>query len=206
VWVSGVSPANAADGHLVLVRWNGRSWKRFVAPWLVQQPERFAPDGAGGIWIPVVTGGQSPATWILHLSRTGAWTRTRIAAGPGTGVGVGDLALIPGTTTLWGIGGLLTSMGGNAAIWEHGLPGFHLAVRERWSAGGRGPQRSRLILVGRGEVVRVYLTGGDCGMIRVYLRARHCRAHGRGPGLAWGSQARELTQVRAASGRVPASE
>ena len=71
VWVSGVTPANAADGRLVLVRWNGRCWKRFVAPWAVQQPERFAADGAGGIWIPVVTGGDSPATWILHLSRTG---------------------------------------------------------------------------------------------------------------------------------------
>jgi hypothetical protein len=206
VWVSGVSPANAADGHLVLVHWNGRSWKRFVAPWLVQQPERSAPDGAGGIWIPVVTGGQSPATWILHLSRTGAWTRTRIAAGPGTGVGVGDLALIPGTRTLWGTGGLLTATGGNAAIWEHGMPGFHLAVRERWSALGRGPQRSRLILAGRGEVVRVYLTGGNRGIIRVYLRARHCRAFRRGLWPAGSSQARELTQIRAARGRVPASE
>jgi len=125
VWVSGVSPVNAADGHLVLARWNGRWWKRFVAPWPVQQPERFAPDGAGGIWIPAVTGGASPATWILHLSRAGAWTRTRIAAGPWAGVGVGDLALIPGTTTLWGTGGLLTTLGGNAAIWEHGMPGIH---------------------------------------------------------------------------------
>jgi hypothetical protein len=206
VWVSGVSPANAADGHLVLARWNGRSWKRFVAPWLVQQPERFAADGAGGIWIPVVTGGQSPATWILHLSRTGAWTRTRIAAAPGTGVGVGDLALIPGTTTLWGTGGLLTAAGGSAAIWEHGIPGFHLAVRERWPAFGRGPQRSRLMLAGRGEVLRVYLTGGDRGMIQVYLRARYCRAFGRGLWPARGGRARELIQVRAGRGRVPASE
>jgi hypothetical protein len=150
VWVSGVTPANAADGHLVLVRWNGRRWKRFVAPWLVQQPERFAADGVGGIWIPVVTGGVRPATWILHLSRTGVWTRTRIAAGPGTGVGVGDLALVPGTTTLWGTGGLLTTLGGDAAIWEHGIPGIHLAVR-------------------------IDLTAGDRGMIRVYLSARNCR-------------------------------
>jgi len=203
VWVSGVTPANAADGHLVLVRWNGRSWRRFVAPWTVQQPERFAADGAGGIWIPVVTGGASPATWILHLSRTGVWTRTRIAAGRGTGVGVGDLALIPGTTTLWGTGGLLTTLGGDAAIWEHGIPGIHLAIRERWPAFGRGMHRSRPMVVGRGEVVRVYLTAGDRGMIRVYLTVRGCRASGRARWAAQAPRARELIRVRTARGRAP---
>ena len=203
VWVSGVTPANAADGRLVLVRWNGRRWKRFVAPWTVQQPERFAADGAGGIWIPVVTGGASPATWILHLSRSGVWTRTRIAAGHRTGVGVGDLALIPGTRTLWGTGGLLTTVGGDAAIWEHGIPGIHLAVRQRWSAFGRGPHRSRLIVAGRGGIVRVYLTAGDRGMIRLYLAARGCRASGRARWAARAPGARELIQVRTARGRAP---
>lgn len=206
VWVSGVTPANAADGRLVLVRWNGRCWKRFVAPWAVQQPERFAADGAGGIWIPVVTGGVSPATWILHLSGTGVWTRTRIAAGPGTGVGVGDLALIPGTTTLWGTGGLLTTLGGDAAIWEHGVPGIHLAIRERWSAYGRGSHRSRLVVAGRGEVVRVYLTGGDRGMVRVYLSARGCRASGRARWAARAPRARELIQAQTARERAPVPE
>ena len=119
VWVSGISPASGQAGHLVLAHWDGSRWKRFVAPWAVQQPERFASDGAGGIWIPVVTGGGNPATWILHMSRTGQWTRTRIAAGPAAGVGVGDLALIPGTTSLWGSGGLLTIAGGDATIWAH---------------------------------------------------------------------------------------
>ena len=195
VWVSGVTPANAPDGRLVLARWNGRSWKRFVAPWTVRQPERFAADGAGGIWIPAVTGGVSPATWILHLSRHGGWTRTRIAAGPRTGVGVGDLALIPRTTTLWGTGGLLTTLGGNAAIWEHGIPGFHLAGRERWPGLRREPQRSRLFPAGRGEVVRVYLTVGNRGMIRVYLRTRSCRAFGRGRWPAWGSPVAEHGEV-----------
>jgi len=205
VWVSGLSPVNGTDGHLVLARWNGRRWKRFVAPWPVQQPERFAPDGAGGIWIPVVTGGDSPATWILHLSRTGAWTRTRIDAAPRTGVGVGDLTLIPGTTTLWGTGGLLTTTGGSAAIWEHGVPGIHLAVREDRAAWHRGP-RDRLVVAGRGEVVRLYLTAGDRGVIRVYLAPRGCRAHGRWPRAAWAGPWRGLAAPRAARGRaaVPA--
>jgi hypothetical protein len=201
VWVSGLSPVNGTDGHLVLARWNGRCWKRFVAPWPVQQPERSAPDGAGGIWIPVVTGGDSPATWILHLSRTGAWTRTRIAAAPRTGVGVGDLALIPGTTTLWGTGGLLTTTGGSAAIWEHGVAGIHLAVREDRAARHRGTPRGRLVVAGRGEVVRLSLTAGDRGVIRVYLAPRSCRAHGRWPRAAragpWRAPAAPRTAVPA---------
>jgi hypothetical protein len=123
VWVSGISPVNGTSGHLVLAHWDGSRWHRFVAPWGVQQPERFASDGAGGIWIPVVSEG---GTWILHLTRADRWTRTPIAAGHASGVGVGDLALIPGTTSLWGSGGLLTTTGGNATIWAY------LAGPARW--------------------------------------------------------------------------
>lgn len=125
VWVSGTTQA-AVPARLVLAHWNGSRWIRFKAPWLVQQPERFAPDGTGGIWIPVVTGGQDPATWILHLSRAGQWTRTQIAAGQAAGVGIGDLALIPGTSSLWGSGGMLTTTGGDATIWAH------LDSRDHW--------------------------------------------------------------------------
>jgi hypothetical protein len=178
VWVSGVSPVNGAGGHLVLAHWNGVRWTRFVSPWPVQQPERFATDGAHGVWIPAVTGGDDPATWILHLSPAGAWTRTQIvSAGPQAGVGVGDLALIPGTTTLWGSGGLLTATGGNAAIWEHGVPGVGLTARDHRADRRHRAGPGRLMVAGRGEVVRVYLTAGGRGAIRVYLTIRRCRAH-----------------------------
>jgi hypothetical protein len=126
IWVSGLSPVNGQNARLVLAHWDGARWKRFVTPWHVQQPERFAPDGAGGIWIPVVTGGHDPATWILHLSGAGRWTRTPITAGHAAGVGVGDLALIPGTTSLGGSGGVLTSSGGDATIWAR------LAAQDHW--------------------------------------------------------------------------
>lgn len=165
VWVSGTTPANATDGRLVLAHWNGKCWRRFEAPWLVQQPERFATDGAGGVWIPVVTGGDSPGTWILHLSRAGQWTRTEITAARGSGVGVGDLALVPGTTTLWGIGGLVTTSGGDAAIWDHGVIADHLAVRIHRVV------RDRLAVAGRG-VIRVYLTVGNRAAVRVFLIIR----------------------------------
>jgi len=165
VWVSGTSPVNAADGHLVLAHWNGKCWRRFVAPWPVQLAERFATDGIGGVWIPVVTGGAGSATWILHLSRDGQWTRTQITAARGSGVGVGDLALVPGTTTLWGTGGLVSTSGGDAAIWDHGVADGRLAVRihptvpDHLNFGARG-------------VVRVYLTAGSKAAVRVFVITR----------------------------------
>jgi hypothetical protein len=187
IWVSGIAPANGTQGRLVLAHWNSKRWTRFTAPWKVQQSERFAPDGAGGIWIPVVTGGASPATWILHLSRTGSWTRTRIAAGPGAGVGVGDLALVPGTTTLWGIGGLLTTTGGDAAIWEHGAVRGRLAAHDR-RAGRRpaaphshGLAEEQVTVAAHGGVIHVYLTSGSREVIRVYLAIRNCRSSGPAP-------------------------
>lgn len=167
VWVSGTTPVNAAVGHLVLAHWNGKCWRRFIAPWPVQQSERFATDGAGGVWIPVVTGGNSSATWILHLSRDGDWTRSQIAAARGSGVGVGDLALVPGTTTLWGTGGMVTTSGGDAAIWDHGVDIDRLAVRiHHWV------MHEHPAIVGRG-VIRVYLAPGNRVSVRVILIPRH---------------------------------
>lgn len=129
VWVSGLSPASGTDESVVLAHWDGQGWTRFTAPWPAQQAERIAPDGAGGIWIPVVAGGTSPQTWLLHLSRSGHWTRVAITARPTAGLGIGDLALIPGTKLLWGAGGLLTATGGNAVILGGGTDDWLAALR-----------------------------------------------------------------------------
>lgn len=146
VWVSGISPPDGISGHLVLAHWDGSRWKRFVAPWGVQQPERFASDGAGGIWIPVVSAGGDAATWILHLTRAHRWMRTPIAAGQAAGVGVGDLALIPGTTSLWGSGGLLTTTGGNATIWAYLAGPARRTVSAHPDAPGVGTIRAHAVL------------------------------------------------------------
>lgn len=148
VWVSGITPASGTGGHVVLAHWNGADWTRYDAPWPAQGAERFAPDGAGGIWIPAVTGGDSPQVWLLHLSRFGRWARTQITASPGTSVGMGDVALVPGTTALWGAGGLLNATGGNAAIWADGSADQLAAVR---SGNLRG--RRRMFLSRGGQLL-----------------------------------------------------
>jgi hypothetical protein len=138
-----------------------------MAPWPVQEAERFATDGGGGVWIPVVTEGNNSPTWILHLSRDGYWTRTQITAARGSGVGVGDLALVPGTTTLWGTGGMVTTSGGEAAIWDHGVDIDRLAVQiHHW------PPRDRPAIADPGGI-RFYLTLGNNAAVQVFLIPRH---------------------------------
>jgi hypothetical protein len=135
VWVSGLSRA-----RLVVAHWNGARWTRFVEPWRVL-PRRFATDGRGGIWIPAARGPLFPASWILHLSPDGRWTRTKVTAG--LGAGVGDLARIPGTRSLWGSGGIVTRTGGDAAVWAHGRVPVRARIRQAAQRRDRPPVRGR---------------------------------------------------------------
>ncbi len=114
VWITGT---RASGSGVLVAHWDGTHWQRFAAhPGL--RPEQPAPDGHGGIWIPTSSGPLTSARWILHLSASGRWTSTAFATGAGSSAG--DLALIPGTWSLWGSGGLLHGAGGDAAIWLHG--------------------------------------------------------------------------------------
>jgi hypothetical protein len=117
VWVLGNSPAATPAGRVVVAHWNGTRWRRFTAPGRAM-PRRLAPDGQGGIWVTATTLGAQTESRLLHLSRSGRWTLTDIAYGLGNAIS--DLALIRGTSSLWGSGGFLTESGGDAAIWLHG--------------------------------------------------------------------------------------
>jgi hypothetical protein len=52
----------------------------------------------------------------LHRSAAGAWSRQLLAA-PGL---VGRIALIPGSTSAWAVGGVFGPASGNATIWKNG--------------------------------------------------------------------------------------
>ena len=117
VWVLGNSPAGTPAGQVVLAHWNGLKWRRFTAPGQAM-PRRLAPDGRGGIWVTATTLGARTESRLLHLSRSGRWTQTNITHGLGNALS--DLALIPGTSSLWGSGGFLTQAGGDAAVWRYG--------------------------------------------------------------------------------------
>lgn len=115
VWVAG--NGQLSDQQVaVLEHWNGRQWHEIIVPGSVVL-ERLIADGTGGLWLTVQSVPQPTKTWILHRSRFGRWTRTQIASN----TEIADLALIPGTTSVWGSGRY--DLGDFAAIFAHGRAG-----------------------------------------------------------------------------------
>lgn len=115
VWVAGDQISRTGTPRLELAHWNGSSWSRLpngMAAWV----GRLAP-GAGGEVLLTATPANAPATGlIVHASPRG-WGSTIVVAG-GLGSGVSDVALAPRTSSLWASGGILTRLGGAAAIWS----------------------------------------------------------------------------------------
>jgi hypothetical protein len=97
-----------------LLHFNGSTWRSvpITVPSGVQLVS-IASDGNGGLWF---SGFGSSAQWAVHRSAAGAWSSTGLAAGST----VYDLALIPGTKSLWGAGGVAAAPGADAAVWGHG--------------------------------------------------------------------------------------
>ena len=110
----------------VLARWDGRSWH----PVAVHVPNGadllygITPDGHGGLWIEA-EGSSSGQWWMLHRSASGAWTSTALPSH----AWLGQAALVPGTSSLWGAGAVPVVGGSDAEIWAYGPVGA--------AAGGR---------------------------------------------------------------------
>ena len=111
VWVLGAPGGGPKEQ---LLHFDGTQWSSvpITVPQSVQLVS-IASDGGGGLWF---SGFGSSAQWAVHRSATGTWSGTRLAAGST----VYDLALIPGTKSLWGAGSLTAPPGADAAIWGHG--------------------------------------------------------------------------------------
>ena len=111
VWVIG-SPGGGPKEQLL--HFDGTQWSSvpITVPSGVQLVS-IASDGHGGLWF---SGFGSSAQWAVHRSAAGTWSSTNL----GSGRSIFDLALIPGTTSLWGAGGLNTATGADVAIWGHG--------------------------------------------------------------------------------------
>jgi hypothetical protein len=113
VWVTG---APGGGPKQQLLHFDGTQWSSvpITVPHSVQLVG-IASDGNGGLWFSGF--GTSPAAqWAVHRSATATWSSTRLAAGST----IYNLALIPGTKSLWGVGELAAARGADAAIWGHG--------------------------------------------------------------------------------------
>lgn len=110
VWALGTVRTNAFRPRLVHL--TSRGWTRMRVPWLVD-PIDLAQDGRGGLWM---TAENRSGLFAIHKSAAGKWSRIRIRSNSA----LIRIALIPGTTSLWGAGDQKTTSGAKAAVWAHG--------------------------------------------------------------------------------------
>ncbi len=112
VWVLGNTRSRSGPGLLVLAHWDGFAWRRLTTTlhaW-AGQLARGVHDGALAT---ATAAGPTAAGMVLDVSARGRLTSAVIRAGLGSGIS--DVALVGGS--VWATGGVLTQLGGNAAIW-----------------------------------------------------------------------------------------
>jgi hypothetical protein len=114
VWIVGNSTSKSAAGRLVLTHWNGSAWTTIVTR-LNAWAGRLARGPHGGVLITATPIAASATGLVLRASATGRLSLVRIRFGAGSGVS--DVVLAGGGHALWAIGGLLTRLGADAAIW-----------------------------------------------------------------------------------------
>jgi hypothetical protein len=123
VWVTGTLGKDQGIGDgVVLLHWNGKKWTRVSPRYSLSAFDTdIIADGAGGFW---VTGYASRAQhykgpYLLHYLH-GHWSRQLAPTKSGGGAQFGGLALIPGTTQLWGAAELLNGTGSQGVIYKYG--------------------------------------------------------------------------------------
>jgi len=115
VWLIGNMSGSPADGgRLVLAHWDGLDWTRFVTK-LHAWAGRVAPAGPGRVIVTATSSGILPSGLIGLMTDPGHITWSALASSLGSGVS--DAIYAARTGTIWASGGILTRLGGDAAVW-----------------------------------------------------------------------------------------
>lgn len=118
VWVVGDRVSRDGTPRLVLAHWNGGSWSQ-LAGGLSAWAGRLSPGPGGDVLVTAAPASGAATGLILYASAQG-WGAS-IVGQSGQGSGVSDVVLTPGAQSLWATGGVLTPLGGDAAIWSDPL-------------------------------------------------------------------------------------
>jgi hypothetical protein len=105
---------------LELLHLAGTRWTAYPSPWPVLSdtgdiPESsIAADGRGGFWISGYVISRT-ATWLLHVSSTGKWSRVSLGDSD-----IGAVIRLPGSRSLLAVGSLpLAGNNAAAAVWAY---------------------------------------------------------------------------------------
>ncbi|RAY14797.1 hypothetical protein DPM19_13780 [Actinomadura craniellae] len=105
VWVTGTvsrTENEVSTQQPVLIRWNGTRWRRVDVPG-AGAIDKITPDGRRGFWFAARPGPEEPQV-IRHRSGGGVWTTAAVTTPAGTVPALYDLALVPGTRQVYGVG------------------------------------------------------------------------------------------------------
>jgi hypothetical protein len=120
VWVSATTRTN--DSQSWLVHYNGSTWARVKVPWTMSVGALTA-DGHGGLWVTGfnVTPKGAYTFYVVHRTATGALSRITVGPSLTSGLNLSSVALIPGTSSVWGAGSVQSlTVGGSAVIAAYG--------------------------------------------------------------------------------------
>jgi hypothetical protein len=118
LWLDWI-PSKSSEAPYLL-HWTGAGWTKVTFP---DGASGFtaAGDGTGGLWLSGFSAGKNPVQLFMHWS-AGKWTISKVPNGSYSPGNVDELALIPGTSSVWAIGNVYTN-GTNAlnrsTIWRY---------------------------------------------------------------------------------------
>jgi hypothetical protein len=102
VWVLGAANPKTSPRASVFLHWNGKTWTELAAPsGTTEWRNGLTEDGAGGFW--AVSPYPTPA---MYHYRAGTWTAVPLPGKSGYSTEITNLARIPLTTSIWGVGRL----------------------------------------------------------------------------------------------------
>jgi hypothetical protein len=121
MWVAW-SPSEAGVQEYLL-HWNGHQWTKVSLP-SGRTGYLFAGDGQGGLWVSGFSPAPAYKQIFLHRSSAGRWSTSAVPLRAGESPGnVSELALIPGTRSLWAVGNVYSPGGGTelnrVVIWRY---------------------------------------------------------------------------------------
>lgn len=120
VWATATSQSNGFQSWLV--HYDGAGWSKVRLPWAISAGN-LTSDGHGGLRLTGVDISAQGAYsfYVVHRTAAGKLSRTEVGSSLTAGADLTSLALIPGTTSVWGAGSVQSrTIGGKAVIWAYG--------------------------------------------------------------------------------------